>query len=91
MTTPEIERLAGALPKGARAACLAMTDEWQFPGRNTFNANGAWSLHWARGMGGRGALAEMQARPHGKHKRYAYRLTPLGLSLREYLKGQDNA
>lgn len=72
------------LPAGARRALLKMTDDWQFAGRYTFNANGAWSLHWTRGLGGRGILVEMANLPSGKHKRSAYRLTPLGMEARAH-------
>lgn len=84
MTDPAA--IARALPKGAARACMAMTGEYQFPGKATFSANGAWSLHWARGVGGRGALCEDTSLPEGKHKRAAYRLTPFGLAVREYLR-----
>lgn len=82
----EAERIAGRLPKGAKRAALAMTADWQFSGKATFNANGAWSLHWTRGAGGRGAVAEMECQKDGKWPRYAYRLTPLGLEVKRILE-----
>jgi hypothetical protein len=88
MNREEMLALAKRLPKGAARACLAMTGDWQFPGRDTFNANGAWSLHWTKGVGGRGQLAEYEARPAGKHKRAAYRLTALGFGLQAALRAR---
>jgi hypothetical protein len=85
----EAEKIAAGLPGGARRACLAMTDQWQFCGKQTFNANGAWSLHWFKGGHGRGAIAEMELLKDGKWFRYAYRLTPLGLEVRKVLERQS--
>lgn len=82
-----VAALAKRLPKGAARACLAMTDQWQFCGKSTFDANGAWSLD-RQGRRGRDALAESEAQKDGKWSRTAYRLTPLGLALRAHLAAQ---
>lgn len=78
--------VARRLKPGAKRACLAMTAEWQFAGKRTFNANGAWALHWQRTGLGRGAIAEMENQKDGKWMRSAYRLTPLGLEVQQFLK-----
>lgn len=59
------------LPKGAKRAILAMSSDWQFCGKNTFDANGAHSAYM-RG------LAEYQNMKDGKWSRWAYRLTEKG-------------
>jgi len=74
----ELAEKVARLPKGAQKALLAMMPDWQFAGRSTFNANGAWSLHWSKGFGGRGVLAAYDLRKDGKWSRPAFRLTPLG-------------
>lgn len=81
--------MAKGLTKGAARAMLRMSAEWQFPGKQTFAANGAFALYWARTGLGRGALVEMGLMPHGKHKRYAYRLTPLGLLVKAELEKME--
>lgn len=80
MTTPTIAEVAGKLPAGSRRAVLAMTDKWQFCGKATFNANGAWNASWSAEE-----AVERMLMKDGKWSRYAYRLTPLGIQLREYL------
>lgn len=94
MTDPnqiaELRGLLAKMPAGAKRALLGMTTDWQFPGKTTFNANGAWSLHWTRGAGGRGAFCEMENRPAGRSKRGAYRLTLLGQHARASLKETSN-
>lgn len=82
----EAEGIAAKLTAGAKRACLRMTGDWQFCGKATFDANGAWSLHWFKGVGGRGAIAEREFQKDGKWSRSAYRLTPLGLEVREVLR-----
>jgi len=84
-TPDEVAKIASGLTGGAARACKAMTDEWQFCGKATFNANGAWALHWAKGCGGRGAIAEREGQKDGKWSRDAYRLTPLGIAVRNHL------
>ena len=88
------EQIAAGLTKGAARACRAMTDEWQFPGKATFDANGAWSLYWARTGLGKGAIAQMQdtpITPGNRKKRLAYRLTTLGLEVRRILQETTDA
>jgi hypothetical protein len=87
-TDDQIADVAGRLTKGAAKACVRMTDAPQWPGRKTFDANGAWALHWARGCGGRGALCVMTNLPDGAFKRTAYSLTALGLAVRAHLIAQ---
>lgn len=85
-----VESVAAGLTKGAAKACAAMTTDWQFPGKATFSANGAWALYWARGLPkGRGGLAEMEALKDGKARRKAYRLTPLGEAVRAHLTASE--
>jgi len=91
MTAPSIQEIADKLSEAQRRATLAMTDEWQFCGRATFTAGGAHSLHWARIRLGRAALAERERRKDGKWSRDAYRLTPLGLEVRDYLLSKGEA
>lgn len=84
-TPTDIARIAEGLTAGAARACVRASDEWAFPGRSTFDANGVWALYNAKGVGGRGAIVERQLQPQGKHKREAYRLTPLGSLVRAHL------
>ena len=86
-----VEGLATKLGEGAKRACLGMTDQWQFCGKATFNANGAHSLHWAKTGLGRGAIAEREPQKDGKWSRDAYRLTPLGLAVRDHLRSLTKA
>lgn len=88
--TDDIAKLAAGLSPAQRRALVNMSADWQFAGKATFNANGAWSLHWAKGVGGRGALAEMESRKDGRWSRKGYRLTPLGLALRAHLEGASH-
>lgn len=70
----EAEEIAEAkrMPKGSRRALLAMTGEYQLPGKSTFNANAAFNLTWRlRSYGG---LAEYRI----EKGRAAYRITALG-------------
>jgi hypothetical protein len=79
MTDYEEIALVESLPKGSRRALLSMSPEYSFPGRQTFNANAAFTLYWsARSYGG---LAEYVV-PGGRR---AYRLTPLGERIRDRL------
>lgn len=84
--TPTIEELARGLTEGAAKALLAMTDQWQFGGNKTFNANGAYALYWGRMSSCKGLFCDRELQRDGKWKRWAYRLTPLGLTLRAYLE-----
>lgn len=88
--TPDtIAEIAGKLTKGAKRACLSMTDAWAFPGKQTFEWGGAHALHWARVGLGRGALAENELQrpdPAKPIARGAYRLTPLGLHVKAHLE-----
>ena len=86
MATPE--EAARTLTGGAARACLAMTDDWRFCGKATFDANGAWALYQARTIG-RGIIAERENRKDGKWSRSAYRLTPFGLLVQSALAKQD--
>lgn len=85
------EEIAAKLSAGAKRACLRMTGEFQFPGKATFDANGAHALHWARKAGGRGSICERENLPDGKYKRAAFRLTPLGQQVRSILEGTSHA
>jgi hypothetical protein len=94
--TPDTEaaRVAGiaaGLTAGAKRACRRMTADWQFCGKASFDANGAHALHWAKTGLGRGALAEREVQKDGKWSRYAYRLTPLGLRVRQHLQDHPDA
>lgn len=95
MTLPseDVRAIAGKLRrlKGARGACLAMTGEWQFCGKATFSAGGAHSLFWACGGYRNNPFVEIESQKDGKWSRYAYRLTPLGLAVRNHLKESDHA
>lgn len=89
MDNNDIAGIAAKLPTGAKRACLRMTTSWAFPGKQTFEANGAHSLHWAKTGLGRGALAENELqRPDAAKRvsRRAYRLTPLGLQVKAHLE-----
>lgn len=77
--------IAAKVKGGAMRPRLAMTDAFQYPGRTTFTANGACALHWLKDVGGQGALCELEHQEDGKHKRAAYRLTPLGRQVRDHL------
>lgn len=91
MTPDEVEAVAGKLPTGAARACVKMTADWQFPGKATFNANGAHSLYWAKTGMGRGALVDralLRPDPEKRVARDAYRLTPLGLAVKAHLERQ---
>ncbi len=78
--------LVKGLAKGSRKALLAMTDEWQFAGAKSFNAAGAHALEsYCRD------LAEHEFRKPGPRTQYArpaWRLTPLGLALRDHLRAR---
>ena len=77
--------IAGRLTAGARRAVLRMTEEWQFCGKATFDANGAWNAaNKAR------SAVERECRKDGKWSRDAYRLTPLGLAVRAILQDKDH-
>lgn len=99
MTTPEIERLAGGLSPRQVEALLAMREEWRagphLKPKDADQMAGLRSLDLIErefadmappkvSANGRRLRASLSACWH-------FRLTPLGLSLREYLKGQDNA
>lgn len=72
---------------GARRAALAMTDQWQFCGKNTFNANGAYNAFWqCGGFRQDPELIERACRKDGKWSREAYRLTLAGLALQAELR-----
>lgn len=88
MTAPDIAAIVRGLKPGSKRACLAMTVDWRFCGKKTFNANGAHALHHAKVKLGRGALAEREAQRDGKWCRDAYRLTDLGLQVQAHLKEQ---
>jgi len=87
MTTPtkaenpsDPAAIAASLTKGAVKACLAMSREWQFPGKQTFDANGAHALHWKK-RGKPEAICETELQKHPadtRGKRCAYRLTTFG-------------
>lgn len=88
MTTPDpdIAAIAEGLSEGAKRALMKMTGEWQFPGRSTFDANGAWALRWARGTGGRVLCErEVQAAENRRGKRAAYRIASLGIAVRDHI------
>ena len=84
------EEIAAKLSAGAKRACLRMTGDFQFPGKATFDANGAHALHWARKLGGRGAICERQNLPDGKYKRAAFRLNDKGLAVRAILESNHD-
>ena len=89
----DAKQVAAGLTKGAARACRSMTSEWQFPGKATFDANGAWNLYWARTGLGKGAIAQMQdtpITPGNRKTRLAYRLTPFGLEVRAVLERNDH-
>lgn len=81
----EVEKIARLLTKGAVRACKRMSEEWQYPGRETFSANGAWFVWLAIGK----QLCDRRI----TLGRAQYRLTPLGLRVRDHLlnqKGQSD-
>jgi hypothetical protein len=79
VTDDEEIALAKRLPKGARNALMALTDELVLPGRKTFNANGAFNLLWyARPYGGLATYSVI-------NRRAAYRRTPLGARIQDRL------
>lgn len=82
MTDEQARTVARGLSKGAANACLAMTDQWQFAGKATFNANGAWALSRAY----RGLICQETSVKDGKYWRGQYRLTPLGLAVKAELE-----
>lgn len=86
----DIPQIAARIEGGARKTLLLMTDQWQFCGKQTFNANGAHALHWQKGVGGLGALCERELQKDVRGKRDAYRLTPLGQQVAQYLRNQHN-
>lgn len=80
MTDDEEIAIAKRLPKGAKRALLAMTTTATLPGRDTFNANGAFNLTWyARSHGGLAAYRTID-------RRAAYYLTPLGERIKERIQ-----
>lgn len=79
------EEIARNLTKGAALAIAFAADDWQFPSKTTFDSNGIWAAFIGRNVGGRGSLVERENRPCGKRKRAAYRLTPLGIEVRNAL------
>ncbi len=81
----EIATLAARLTKGGRRALMAMTGEFQFPGKKTFNANAAWKLTQYK----RFEIVERENLPDGKYKRSAFRLTPDGQRVKAFCEGQD--
>jgi len=92
MTPQTPEQIAGKLTKGAAKACLNMADDYQFPGKATFDVNGAWSLFYQKTGRGKGALCEqrlVRPDPAKRFTRHAYRLTPLGLQARAILRGEE--
>lgn len=79
MTDAEEIAIARKLPKGSARALRALTDQYVLPGRDTFNANGAFNLTWvARSYGG---LAKCKI----IDRRAAYCITPLGERIRDRL------
>ena len=80
MTTPE--QIAASLSPGAARAVMAMTGEFQFPGRATFAWAGAESAV-KRNL----VEYQLRAKPGGNpNYRYcAYRLKPLGQQVKDVL------
>lgn len=78
------EDVARGLSAGAARACTAMTTDWQFCGKSTFNANGAFALSRIN----TGRLCDVEIQKYGKWWRTAYRLTPFGAQVRAILKGE---
>jgi hypothetical protein len=89
MTNPQIAEIARKLTAGAKRACLNMTDDWQFPGKATFDANGAHNLYWRYGPRGYLCDAALLSAKDPK-RRMAYRLNARGLAVAAYLKEQSN-
>ncbi len=82
--TDDIARIAADLPKGSARACMKMTEEWQFCGKATFDANGAWNLS-RKSMAN--PICERRDAKDGRWSRYQYRLTPFGILVRNHLEG----
>lgn len=77
MTAPTPEAVAQTLTPGQRRAVLAMSAEWQQPGRcRRFSASDAWNVEangWAEMKTQAGYIS-------------LYRLTPLGLAVQARLR-----
>jgi len=85
----DVASIAAGLADGMRRALLAMTEDAQFPGKATFNANGAHCLTFMRKPPMAEQLQKLTSSRANGRWRTAYRLTPLGLAVKAHLTDQE--